>query len=191
PGRHPSHAPVTRTGGTAGRVGGPTRRQEMRLNDLRDVLTHEVKDLYSAEKQLVEALPKMAEAAHDSRLRQAMENHTEATKEQVKRLEEVGEMLGTEVTGHACEGMKGLIKEAQGLLDENEPGAALDVALISAAQRVEHYEIAGYGSAVAFAKELGQHDVARALQKTLDEEGEADEELTAIAESRVNQRAEA
>ena len=163
----------------------------MRLNDLRDVLTHEVKDLYSAEKQLVEALPKMAEAAHDSRLRKAMEKHLEATKEQVKRLEEVGEMLGTEVTGHACEGMKGLIKEAQGLLDENEPGAALDVALIAAAQRVEHYEIAGYGSAVAFAKELGQHDVARALQKTLDEEGEADEELTAIAESRVNQRAEA
>lgn len=163
----------------------------MRLNDLRDVLTHEVKDLYSAEKQLVAALPKLAKAATDTKLRQAMEKHLEVTKEQLKRLEEVGKQLGTEVTGHACEGMKGLIKEAEGLLDENEPSEALDVALISAAQRVEHYEIAGYGSAVAFAKELGHHDVAKTLQKTLDEEGEADKELTAIAESRVNERAEA
>jgi ferritin-like metal-binding protein YciE len=163
----------------------------MKLNDLQDVLAHEVKDLYSAEKQLVAALPKLAKAATDTKLRQAMEKHLEVTKEQLKRLEEVGKQLGTEVTGHACEGMKGLIKEAEGLLDENEPSEALDVALISAAQRVEHYEIAGYGSAVAFAKELGHHDVAKTLQKTLDEEGEADKELTAIAESRVNERAEA
>ncbi len=163
----------------------------MRLTDLQDVLAHEVKDLYSAEKQLVEALPKMARAAKDDRLRRAMEKHLEVTKEQVRRLEEVGKTLGTEVTGHACEGMKGLIKEADGLLEENDPSEALDVALISAAQRVEHYEIAAYGSAVAFAKELGHQDVARTLQTTLDEEGQADEELTSIAESRVNQRAEA
>ncbi|HZW29022.1 MAG TPA: ferritin-like domain-containing protein [Trueperaceae bacterium] len=163
----------------------------MRLNDLQDVLAHEVKDLYSAEKQLVEALPKMAKAASDERLRKAMEKHLEVTRQQVARLEEVGKTLGTEVTGHACEGMKGLIKEAEGLLKENEPSEALDVALISAAQRVEHYEIAAYGSAVAFAKELGHHDVARTLQQTLDEEGQADKELTDIAESRVNQRAEA
>lgn len=163
----------------------------MRLNDLKDVLAHEVKDLYSAEKQLVEALPKLAEAAKDARLREAMEKHLEVTKEQVKRLERVAKELGTEVTGHACEDMKGLIKEAEGLLKENDPGEALDVALISAAQRVEHYEIAAYGSAVAFAKELGHREVAKALQETLDEEGEADEALTEIAESRVNARAEA
>ncbi|HEX7040338.1 MAG TPA: ferritin-like domain-containing protein [Trueperaceae bacterium] len=163
----------------------------MRLTDLQDVLAHEVKDLYSAEKQLVEALPKMAKAATDDRLRQAMEKHLEVTREQVRRLEEVGRTLGSEVTGHACEGMKGLIKEADGLLKDNDPSEALDAALISAAQRVEHYEIAAYGSAVAFAKELGHHDVARTLQTTLDEEGAADKELTAIAESRVNQRAEA
>src|SRR5690606_24173155 len=111
--------------------------------------------------------------------------------EQVKRLEEVGKTLGTAVTGHACEGMKGLIKEGQGLIEENETGEALDVALIGAAQRIEHYEIAGYGTAVALAKELGQAEVARTLQKTLDEEGDAAEKLTKIAEGWVNERAHA
>jgi len=161
----------------------------MRLNDLQDVLAHEIKDLYSAEKQLVEALPKMAKAVSSDRLRKAIEEHLEVTKEQIKRLEEVGKTLGTAVTGHACEGMKGLIKEGQGLIEENETGEALDVALIGAAQRIEHYEIAGYGTAVALAKELGQAEVARTLQKTLDEEGDADEKLTKIAEGWVNERA--
>ncbi len=163
----------------------------MQLNNLEDVLKHEIQDLHSAEKQLVEALPKMAKAASSTKLQNAFEKHLEVTKEQLARIEEVGKALGAKLNGHVCEGMKGLIKEADGLLKENDPSEALDVALISAAQRVEHYEIGAYGSAVEFAKELGHDDVAKKLQKTLDEEGEADKQLTKIAESGVNERAQA
>lgn len=163
----------------------------MQLSNLEDVLVHEIQDLYSAEKQLIEALPKMAKAASSSKLQQALEKHLEVTKEQLKRIEKVGESIGAKVNGHVCEGMKGLIKEADSILKENEPSEALDVALISAAQRVEHYEIGAYGSAVEFAKELGHDEAAKMLQKTLDEEGAADKELTKIAESGVNERAQA
>lgn len=161
----------------------------MRLTELKDVLHHEIKDLYSAEKQLVEALPKMAKAATSSKLRQALEQHLDVTKDQVTRLERVGEALGMKVTGHTCEGMKGLIKEGSSLISENEKGEALDAALIGAAQRVEHYEMAGYGTAVELAKQLGHEDAVELLQQTLDEEGEADKELTKIAQSGVNERA--
>lgn len=161
----------------------------MKLTDLNDVLVHELKDLYSAEKQLVEALPKVAKAAKNPRLRTAIEDHLEVTKEQLERLEKIGTSLGKKLTGHTCEGMKGLIKESDGLIEENEPGDALDAALIAAAQRVEHYEIAAYGSAVAFAKELGRDETAKMLQRTLDEEGEADKKLSSIAESTINERA--
>lgn len=161
----------------------------MKLTDLNDVLVHELKDLYSAEKQLVDALPKVAKAATNPRLRTAIEEHLEVTKEQVERLEQIGKSLGKSLTGHTCEGMKGLIKESSGIIEENEPSDALDAALIAAAQRVEHYEIAAYGSAVAFAKELGRDETAKTLQRTLDEEGEADKQLSAIAESSINERA--
>lgn len=163
----------------------------MKLTNLEDVLHHELQDLYSAEKQLVEALPKMAQAATNLRLKKALENHLELTKKHVTRIEELGKSLGAKVTGHTCEGMKGLIKEGDGLIKGNEKGEALDVALIGAAQRVEHYEIAAYGTAVAHAKELGHDEAAKTLQKTLDEEGKADKELTSIAEMGVNERAAA
>jgi len=161
----------------------------MQLTNLKDVLVHELKDLYSAEKQLIEALPRVAKAASSAKLKNAIEKHLEVTKKQLSRIEEAGKSIGATVTGHTCEGMKGLVKEADGLIKENEKSEALDAALISAAQRIEHYEIAAYGSAVEFAKELGHNDVASMLQKTLDEEGKADKELTAIAESSVNERA--
>ena len=163
----------------------------MQLNNLNDVFEHGLKDLYSSEKQLVEALPKMAEAASNSKLKQAFEKHLEVTKEQLKRVEEIGKELGKTVTGHTCEGMKGIVKEGESIVKDGKKGDALDAALIGAAQRVEHYEIAAYGTAVAHAEELGHKDAAKKLQKTLDEESKANEQLTELAESTINQRAEA
>jgi len=163
----------------------------MPLTDLKDVFEHELKDLYSAEQQLVEALPKMAAAATSSKLKKALEMHLQVTQEQLKRVEEVGKAVGATVTGHTCEGMKGLVKEGDGVIKEGKKGLALDAALIGAAQRIEHYEIAAYGTAVAHAEELGLKDAAKKLQKTLDEEGKANEELTKIAEGAVNERAAA
>jgi ferritin-like metal-binding protein YciE len=163
----------------------------MSLTNLEDVLEHDLKDLYSAEKQLVEALPKMSKAATSAKLKKAFDMHLEVTKEQLKRVEEAGKALGVSVTGHTCEGMKGLVKEGDGLIKENDKGEALDVALIGAAQRVEHYEIAAYGTAVAHAEELGKKDVVKLLKKSLEEESKANEELTTIAEGGVNERAAA
>lgn len=163
----------------------------MQLTSLKDVFEHELKDLYSAEKQLVDALPKMAQSASSDKLKKAFEKHLEITKEQLSRVEEIGEKLGAKVTGHTCEGIKGIVKEGESIMKDGKKGAALDAALIGAAQRVEHYEIAAYGTAVAHAEELGHKDVAKKLQKTLDEEAKANEMLTEIAESSVNQRAEA
>lgn len=163
----------------------------MQLSNLNDVFEHGLKDLYSAEKRLVEALPKMAEAASNDKLKKAFEKHLEVTKEQLKRVEEIGKELGKTVTGHTCEGMKGIIKEGESIVKDGKKGHALDAALIGAAQRVEHYEIAAYGTAVAHAEELGHKDAAKKLQKTLDEESKANELLTDLAESTINQKAEA
>lgn len=163
----------------------------MKLQNLSDVFHHELTDLYSAEKQLTHALPKLARAASTQKLQNAFEEHLEQTKEHVERIEEVGKMLDMEVTGHTCEAMKGLVKEGEELLKENDPGEALDAALIAAAQRVEHYEIAAYGSARTFARRLGHDGAAKILDQTLDEESATDEKLTKIAEADVNERAEA
>ena len=163
----------------------------MQLSNLNDVFEHGLKDLYSAEKQLVEALPKMAEAASNDKLKKAFEKHLEVTKEQLKRVEEIGKELGKTVTGHTCEGMKGIIKEGESIVKDGKKGHALDAALIGAAQRVEHYEIVAYGTAVAHVEELGHKDAAKKLQKTLDEESKANELLTDLAESTINQKAEA
>ena len=163
----------------------------MQLKTMDDVFQHELKDLYSAEKQLVEALPKMAKAASNQEFKTALEKHLEVTEMHMQRVEEIGKKLGSSVTGHTCEGMKGLIKEGEGLIKDSDKGDALDAALIGAAQRVEHYEIAAYGTAVAHAEQLGPTDIAKKLQKTLDEESKANEMLTKIAESSVNQMAEA
>jgi ferritin-like metal-binding protein YciE len=159
------------------------------LNSLQDLFEHELKDLYSAETQISEALPKMAQAATSSQLKQAFENHLEETQEQIGRLEEIGSKLNITLTGETCEAAKGLIKEGQNLMKEGAADEVMDAALIGAAQRIEHYEMAGYGCARNYAKLLGHDDAAQLLQKTLDEEKRADEKLNGIAESKINERA--
>ena len=162
----------------------------MRLQNLSDVFHHELMDLYSAEKQLTNALPKMARAASTQELQNAFEQHLDQTKEHVRRLEEVGKMLDVSITGETCEAMEGLIEEGEELLHDNDPGEPLDAALIAAAQRVEHYEIAAYGSARTYAKRLGHDEAASILNTTLDEESATDQRLTRIAEAAVNPQAQ-
>lgn len=147
----------------------------------RELLVHELKDLYSAETQLLKALPKMAKAASSEELTEAFTNHLEQTREQVARLEKVGEHLGESMKGKKCLAMEGLIKEGQETMEEDATPAMLDLALIGAAQKVEHYEISGYGTARTLAELAGEKDVANILQETLDEEGETDKLLTQIA----------
>jgi ferritin-like metal-binding protein YciE len=154
----------------------------MNLTSLEKVFIHELKDLYSAENQLLEALPKMAEAAHSDELRQGFEQHLEETKEHVKRIEQIFEDLNGSPTGEKCDGMAGLIAEGEEIIEMNGDPGVKDAALIAAAQRVEHYEIAGYGSARTFAKHLGKKDAEKLLQQTLDEEGTTDKKLTDLAE---------
>lgn len=161
----------------------------MRLKSMDDLLLHELKDLYSAESQLVRALPKMAKAAANERLRDAIQEHLEQTKQQKERLDQIFEMLGSSSRGPKCKAMEGLIEEGQDLIEEEGEDKVKDAALIAAAQRVEHYEIAGYGAARTFAEMLGNKKVAKILQKTLDEEKEADQLLNEIALNDVNQTA--
>ncbi len=157
-----------------------------KINDLQDLFVHELKDLYSAEKQILKALPEMAEATGHSELREAFQEHERTTREQVKRLDMIADELGVDISGHKCKGMEGIIKEGKELLDSNADPDARDAALIGAAQRVEHYEIAGYGTARTFARRLGHSRAAELLQTTLDEEGNTDHQLTRIAENMVN-----
>ena len=160
------------------------------LNSLQDLFVHELKDLYSAEQQILQALPKMAGATGHAELRQAFEEHTETTREQVRRLDVIAAELGLDLKGHKCRGMEGIIKEGQELLESRAEADVLDAGLIGAAQRVEHYEMAGYGTARTFARRLGHQRAAELLQRTLDEEGNTDHRLTAIAESMVNRDAQ-
>lgn len=162
----------------------------MKLNSLRDVFIHELKDLYSAEKQLTRALPKMAKAAANEELCAAFEEHTQQTEEHINRLEKILADLGESTRGDKCKGMEGLIAEGADIMDQDGLPEAIDALLVSAAQRVEHYEIAGYGSARTFAEMLGEEEAARILQQTLDEEVETDEKLTQLAESTVNSQAD-
>jgi len=159
----------------------------MSLKSLGDVYVDQIADLYSAEQQLVKALPKVAEAASSSELRQAFETHLKETEGHVKRLEKVREALD-EVPEVTCKGMEGLIKEGDEIVSEDGDEAAKDAALIAAAQRVEHYEIAAYGTARALAKQLGRTDEGQLLEQTLKEESNADEKLTGIATS-INSQA--
>ncbi len=161
----------------------------MKIKDLKSLLVHELKDLYDAETQGVKALPKMAKAANDSKLKKALEAHLDESKEQVKRLEQIFADMDYEPTGTHCKGMEGLIKEGEDMIDEDAPDDVKDAGLIASAQRVEHYEMAGYGCARTFARLLGMDDVADTLQKSLDEEGASDEKLTKIAEEAINQDA--
>ena len=158
----------------------------MKLNTLKALYYHELKDLYSAEKQLVRALPKMAKAATNEELRAGFEMHLEQTKEQVNRLETILKNHDQTTRGPKCKGMEGLLAEGEDLMEEEADPEVLDAGLICAAQKVEHYEIAGYGSARTFAEMLGDKEGARLLQQTLDEEGETDKKLTKLATSAIN-----
>jgi len=148
-----------------------------------DLFVQELKDLYNAENQLVKALPKMAKAAKDPELQKAFQNHLKETMNQVSRLEQICSNMDISPKGKKCKAMEGLILEGKEALDEFEDDAVRDAALIAAAQRVEHYEMAGYGCARTFAKLLGNDEAASLLQETLDEEGNADKLLTSIAEN--------
>lgn len=159
------------------------------MKNLEDLFEHQLKDLYSAESQLVDALPKMIKASHDSKLKKAFEGHLEETKDHKKRLEEICKELSIKPTGEECKAMKGLVKEAESMIDEKADPDVKDAGLIAEAQRVEHYEISGYGTAVRFAKELGHDSIAKKLQKTLDEEYNADKKLNDLAEKRLNEKA--
>lgn len=155
------------------------------LDTLEVLLGHEIKDLYSAENQLVKALPKMAKAATNPELQEAFTTHLEETKEQVERLEQVAKLLGITPKGKSCKAMLGLIEEGSEVIEEDGEAPVKDLALIGAAQKVEHYEIAGYGTARALAEALGLDEVVELLQATLDEEGNTDKVLTEIAEELV------
>jgi ferritin-like metal-binding protein YciE len=164
----------------------------MSVETMQELLIDELKDLYSAEKQIVRALPKLVKAATSPELKDALSSHLEETKGQVARLEKIGEIVGKKMTGKACVGMKGVLEEGSEVLEDTEKGIVRDAALISACQRVEHYEMAGYGSAREFAKLFGQREVADLLDETLAEEKEADKKLSAISKqinAKANQQA--
>jgi ferritin-like metal-binding protein YciE len=160
----------------------------MPTDGLKELYVDELKDLYNAENQLVKALPKMAKAASSEELRQGFEEHLEQTKEHVQRLERVFKALDESPKGKKCMGMEGLVKEGSEIMEEDFEDAVLDAALIGAAQRVEHYEIAAYGTVVAFAKLLGETQHVSLLERTLGEERDTDEKLTELAKE-VNAQA--
>src|ERR1700730_1722648 len=161
---------------------------DMPTDGLKELYVDELKDLYNAENQLVKALPKMAKAASSEELRQGFEEHLEQTKEHVQRLERVFKALDESPKGKKCMGMEGLVKEGSEIMEEDFEDAVLDAALIGAAQRVEHYEIAAYGTVVAFAKLLGETQHVSLLERTLGEERDTDEKLTELAKE-VNAQA--
>jgi ferritin-like metal-binding protein YciE len=166
--------------------GAPELEAHVELDSLQALYVDELKDLYSAEKQLLKALPKMAKAASDEALAANFLEHARVTERQVQRLERIFADLDESPRGKKCVGMEGLIEEAQELLKEKPEPEVLDAGLISKAQHVEHYEIAGYGTVRTYAEQLGLTRHAELLQQTLDEEGEADKRLSALAESSIN-----
>lgn len=159
------------------------------FSNMNDLFVQQLQDLYDAELRLTTALPKMADAAADPALRDAFTVHLHETEEHVRRLESIFSRLGYEANRETCDAMKGLLKEGQAVIDAEGDRSVKDAALIAAAQRVEHYEMAGYGALRTFARRLGMPDVAATLQHTLNEEGEANKTLTSLAESGINQSA--
>lgn len=160
----------------------------MEKSSLQDLYLDELRDLYNAETQLVKALPKMAKAASNDQLREAFQEHLRETTEHVSRLEQIFEKLGEKATGKKCLGMEGLVKEGSETMKEDYPEEVKDAAIIGAAQRVEHYEMAGYGTVRAFAELLGETEHVTLLEQTLEEEKQADEKLTQLAEE-INPKA--
>jgi len=162
----------------------------MDLESLKDLFIDELRDLYDAENQITEALPKLIEKAQNPQLKSALREHLEITRSQIRRLETIFQRLKEKATGESCKGMKGLIKEGDDMASRDGDSSVIDAAIISAAQRVEHYEMAGYGTVRTYADLLGEHEFANLLQTTLDEEREADKNLTEIAKT-INVKARA
>ncbi len=162
----------------------------MPMNDLREMYVEEIKDLYSAENQILKALPRMIKAATHPQLKKAFAKHEKQTAQQVKRLERICKELDEKPTGKKCSGMKGILEEGKELIKEKPAKDVLDAGLIAAAQHVEHYEMAGYGTCRTWAQLLGYSRQAELLQQTLDEEKQTDLDLTALAESGINIEAE-
>lgn len=154
-----------------------------KVKTLEDFLIEELKDLYSAEKQITKALPKMVKAATSEELKEAFQNHLQETENQVQRLEKISKIIGKGLSGKKCKAMEGLVEEGKEIIEEDMEDDVRDVALIAAGQKVEHYEIASYGCARTYAKLLGMDEVEELLQDTLDEEGNANKLLTEISES--------
>jgi ferritin-like metal-binding protein YciE len=161
----------------------------VKLKTMDDLFLDSLRDLYDAEKQITKALPKMSKAATSDELKAAFEQHLEVTKRQVQRLEQIFSQLDEKPGGKKCAAMQGLIEEGEEIIEEGEPSAILDAGLIGAAQKVEHYEMAGYGTARTFAQLLGHTEAAQLLEETLAEEKETDQQLTELAESVVNEEA--
>jgi ferritin-like metal-binding protein YciE len=161
----------------------------MSLDSLKDLYIEQLQDLYSAENQILKALPDMEQRAQNHQLKDAFREHRRVTEEQVRRLDQIFDDLGASGKDHHCKGMEGLIKEGQEMIAEKGDADVIDAGLIAAAQRVEHYEIAGYGTVRTFAERLGHREHANLLQRTLDEEGETDKKLTRLAESTINPEA--
>ena len=158
----------------------------MEIDSLRKLYVDELKDLYSAEKQILQALPKMIKKAQNEQLKKAFEDHRAVTEMQVERLDRIFEMLGKAARGKKCKAMEGLIEEGKEMMQEDMDPEVMDAALIGAAQRIEHYEMAGYGTVRTWAQLLGEKEQAKILQQTLDEEGDADKLLTQLAVSTIN-----
>jgi ferritin-like metal-binding protein YciE len=156
---------------------------------LQDLFVEQLKDVYSAENQLVEALPLMANAASSEKLKSGFQLHLRQTEQHVKRIEQIANQLGVSPRGKKCKAMAGLVAEGQETIDENKVPEVLDAGLIAAAQRVEHYEIAAYGTLIAYAQLMSKGGVIDLLQSTLDEEKETDQKLTVLAESTINRMA--
>lgn len=162
----------------------------MKLENLQHLYLKELRDLYDAENQITDALPKLIDAAHNSELKNALQEHLNVTQAQIRRLEQIFQSLNEKAGGETCKGMKGVIKEGDEIVSAGGDPSTVDAGIISAAQRVEHYEMAGYGTVRTYARLLGQEEHARLLQQTLDEEEEADQTLTKIANT-VNIEAKA
>ncbi|MDB5892831.1 MAG: hypothetical protein JWQ88_362 [Rhodoferax sp.] len=165
----------------------------MKAKTLQDLFVHSLSDIYSAEKQLTKALPLMSRAATDDKLREIFTSHLEETQHQIERIDQVVEAAGLRLKRIKCAAMEGLVEEGKEVIDEISSGPVLDAALVGAAQKVEHYEIASYGTLLALAKQLNQpwlSQVTTLLQETLEEEKQADQKLTAVAEGGINQAAE-
>jgi ferritin-like metal-binding protein YciE len=160
-------------------------------NDLHELFLDELADLYSAEQQLTKALPKLAKAAQSDELREALEQHLEETEEHISRLEQVAESLDETLKKKTCKAMKGLVEEGEEIVKEQKDSSALDAGIIAACQKVEHYEIASYGTVCAWAEQMGHDDALKLLRQTEEEETAADEKLTEIAETIANERAQA